>query len=174
MDLLIGLPTLITLSTIDKINNKKFKLYGGSKKRNLQQINQVVNLLQLNLILNLLQLNLILNLLQLNLILNLLLLNHLVINLLVINLLVINLLLINLLLINLLVLLIPIQIILIKLAVEQKEDVVILNKALLVINQDLLMLFMYIKNHGDQVFLAFLECLVNYLQKLQIPYNIFY
>ena len=38
------------------------------KKRNLQQINQVVNLLQLNLILNLLQLNLILNLLQLNLI----------------------------------------------------------------------------------------------------------
>ena len=33
MDLLIGLPTLITLSTIDKINNKKFKLYGGSKKR---------------------------------------------------------------------------------------------------------------------------------------------
>ena len=33
MDLLIGLPTLITLSTIDKINNKKFKLYGGSKKK---------------------------------------------------------------------------------------------------------------------------------------------
>ena len=33
MDLLIALPTLITLSTIDRINNKNFELYGGSKKK---------------------------------------------------------------------------------------------------------------------------------------------
>ena len=33
MDILIGIPTLITLSTIDRINNKNFELYGGSKKK---------------------------------------------------------------------------------------------------------------------------------------------